>query len=244
MLRYHRGCTEVPREFCRREKLPPDVSCVLSVCLAVLLVGCGPKKIKAHTTPGRQPQTAESGLASWYGHPYHGRASASGEIYDMEQLTAAHRTLPFGTRVRVINLANSKTVDVRINDRGPFVDGRVIDLSHAAAKAIGMIGPGTTRVRIDIVSAPANPTPGFYAVQIGAFRVRYNAERMQREMETRYGACRVVFRAGDPALWRVLVGREQTPDAAEALAATLRAALKTPAAFIVREDLNDPGSSI
>lgn len=244
MLRYHRGCTEVSREFCRCERLPLNVSYGLSVCLAVLLVSCGTKKIKAHTTPARQPQTAESGLASWYGHPYHGRASASGEIYDMEQLTAAHRTLPFGTRVRVVNLINSKTVDVRINDRGPFVDGRIIDLSHAAAKAIDMIGPGTARVRIDIVAAPANPTPGFYAVQVGAFRIRDNAERMRQKMETRYGACRLVLRAGEPALWRVLVGREQTPGGAEALAATLRAALKTPAAFIVREDLNDPESSI
>jgi len=102
----------------------------------------------------------EVGLASWYGHPYHGRSSASGEIYDMEQFTAAHRTLPFGTLVRVVNLDNEKSVEVRINDRGPFVDDRVIDLSHAAAQAIGMIGPGTARVRVEVIQAPAAPPPG------------------------------------------------------------------------------------
>src|SRR5271166_2248478 len=80
----------------------------------------------------------ETGLASWYGHPYHGRPAANGEIYDMEGFTAAHRTLPFGTWVRVVNLSNDKTVDVRITDRGPFVENRIIDLSHAAARAIGL----------------------------------------------------------------------------------------------------------
>src|SRR5579871_2872659 len=86
--------------------------------------------------PSNMPESNETGLASWYGHPYHGRPSASGEIYDMEKLTAAHRTLPFGTWVRVHDLDNSKSVDVRINDRGPFIPGRVIDLSYAAAEAL------------------------------------------------------------------------------------------------------------
>ena len=91
------------------------------------------------------------------------RQAADGEIYDMEKLTAAHRTLPFGTWVRVTNLANGKTVDVRITDRGPFVDGRIIDLSKAGARAIAMLGPGTTRVRLNIVQAPADPAPALAA---------------------------------------------------------------------------------
>ncbi len=99
--------------------------------------------------------SSETGLASWYGHPYHGRAAANGEIYDMEKFTAAHRTLPFGTVVRVTNLGNGKSVDVRIIDRGPFVAGRIIDLSHAAAKTIEMIGPGVAQVRLDIIAAPS-----------------------------------------------------------------------------------------
>ncbi len=85
----------------------------------------------------------ETGIASWYGEPYNGRRSASGEIYDMEQLTAAHRTLAFGTWLEVNDLDNGKQVEVRITDRGPFVKGRIIDLSLAAARKIDMVGPGT-----------------------------------------------------------------------------------------------------
>ena len=103
----------------------------------------------------------ETGVASWYGEPYHGRQAANGEIYDMNKLTAAHRTLPFGTWVEVANLSNAKRVTVRITDRGPFVQGRLIDLSRAAAKQIGMIGSGTARVRLKVVRAPmASPRSG------------------------------------------------------------------------------------
>jgi rare lipoprotein A len=107
----------------------------------------------------------ESGLASWYGYPYHGRSSASGEVYDMEGLTAAHQTLPFNTLVRVVNLENDMSVQVRITDRGPFVDGRIIDLSRAAARSIGVIEPGTARVRLEVIgtriadSRPPAPAP-------------------------------------------------------------------------------------
>ena len=181
---------------------------------------------------------AEIGIASWYGHPYHGRPAANGEIYDMEQFTAAHRTLPFGTLVHVVNLDNSKSVDVRINDRGPFVGDRIIDLSHAAARAIDMIGPGTARVRVEIAQMPAAPPPGSYAVQVGAFGVRANAERLCAEMESRYGAAHIVLRAGDPPLWRVLVGRAKTVDDAGSLAARIQidhdGKLGQP--FVIRDD--------
>ncbi|HET9400669.1 MAG TPA: septal ring lytic transglycosylase RlpA family protein [Candidatus Acidoferrales bacterium] len=101
-------------------------------------------------------------MASWYGLPFHGRRSANGEIYDMNKLTAAHRTLPFDTVVRVTNLDNGLQTEVRITDRGPFVEDRVIDLSYAAARAIGMVGTGTARVRLDIVASDAtnfSPAP-------------------------------------------------------------------------------------
>jgi len=101
----------------------------------------------------------ESGLASWYGYPYHGRFSASGEVYDMDELTAAHPTLPFNTLVRVVNLSNDKSIRVRITDRGPFVDGRIIDLSRAAARSIGLIEPGTAQVRVEVVGT-LNGQPG------------------------------------------------------------------------------------
>ena len=125
---------------------------LLLVACAALIAGCAKKKTRV-SAPARRSGTppvtaaappvgtAERGLASWYGHPYHGRAAADGEIYDMETMVAAHRTLPFQTRVRVRNLSNDKTVDVRIIDRGPFIQGRVIDMSHAAAKEIDLIGP-------------------------------------------------------------------------------------------------------
>jgi rare lipoprotein A len=94
----------------------------------------------------------EIGLASWYGHPYHGRRTASGEVYDMRQMTAAHRTMPFGTRVRVTNLDTGRSVEVRINDRGPFADRRIIDVSYAAAQKLGAIGPGVIPVRVRVIA--------------------------------------------------------------------------------------------
>lgn len=157
----------------------------------------------------------------------------------METLTAAHRTLDFGTRVRVRNLRNDKTVEVRIIDRGPFVEGRIIDLSHAAARAIDLIGPGVARVQLQILSGPEAPSPGFYAVQVGAFKNRDNADRMLAEMNARYGRCRLIFRDGAPGLWRVLVGRESTIQGAAGLAERIRAERSTPG-FVVREDTNDP----
>ena len=93
----------------------------------------------------------EEGIASWYGKPFHGRKTASGERYDMHELTAAHPTLPFGTRVRVKRLDNGRDVVVRITDRGPFHEGRIIDLSKRAAREIGLLEPGTARVRIEVI---------------------------------------------------------------------------------------------
>jgi rare lipoprotein A len=99
-----------------------------------------------------QPTTTETGLASWYGPKFHGKLTASGEVFNQEKFTAAHPTLPWGSRVKVTNLDNGKSVDVRINDRGPFKRGRVIDVSRAAAKALGMVGRGITTVRVESLS--------------------------------------------------------------------------------------------
>ena len=136
----------------------------LTLCAALALASCGgarstakiPVPTQSSPPPAVHAGDTETGVASWYGVPYHGQRAASGEIYDMEKLTAAHRTLPFQTIVEVTNLDNGKRVTVRINDRGPFVKGRILDLSHAAAKQIGMIGPGTARVRLKVVQ-PARP---------------------------------------------------------------------------------------
>jgi rare lipoprotein A len=205
--------------------------------------GCAKKHHATTAATPLPPQipSGETGLASWYGHPYHGRAASNGEIYDMEKLTAAHRTLPFGTMVHVTNLANNKSVDVRIIDRGPFIDGRIIDLSHAAAQVIDLIGPGVSEVRVDILAAPQiTSADSSYAVQAGAFRDKDRAERLRATMEHEYGSARLVMRTGSPSLWRVLVGRERTEDAAGILAQRVRAEVGP--AFVVR--LDEPAGSL
>lgn len=183
-------------------------------------------------------RSTEVGAASWYGHPYHGRAAANGEIYDMEKMTAAHRTLPFNTWVRVTNLNNNKSVDVRVIDRGPFIPGRIIDLSHAAAQAIDLIGPGVGQVRIDLISTPAPVATlaGVFAVQVGAFEQRARAERLRATLDIEYGTARLQFRDGTPPVWRVLVGSEISMDAANELAQKLR--MEVGSAFVVRVDDN------
>jgi rare lipoprotein A len=208
------------------------------VLMALALAGCAHKKHVRIPPPPAVPQVGytETGLASWYGHPYHGRPASDGEIYDMETLVAAHRTLPFNAWVRVVNLTNNKSVDVRIIDRGPFVDGRIIDLSHLAARTIDLIGPGVAQVRIEVIRMPEALPPSVFAVQVGAFRDRSNAERIRARMADRYGPARLVLRAGSPNVWRVLVGSENTEDAANALAGRIRAEFNETNAFVVRLD--------
>jgi len=223
---------------------------IAAACLLTLVIatGCRHKRsAKVPPAPAPVPKAGipvpightETGVASWYGHPYHGRAAANGEIYDMEKMTAAHRTLPFNTWVRVYDLDTSKTTEVRIIDRGPFVDGRIIDLSHAAARDIDMIGPGVARVRIEVIRTPPNAAPALFGVQVGAFRVRANAENIRSRMEAEYGAARLVERPQEPGLWHVLVGAEPTEDAAAALAQRIRQnSAEKRAAFVVRIDSN------
>jgi rare lipoprotein A len=214
-----------------------------ALILAVLIEACSRKQARVRTVPARRPApppaiagTTQRGVASWYGKPYNGRPAADGEIYDMEAMVAAHRTLPFQTRVQVRNLSNGKTVDVRIIDRGPFVGGRIIDLSHAAAVAIDLIEPGVAQVEVTVLGAPANPAQALFAVQVGAFRDKANAERLERSMTSAYGAGKTVQRGGDPPLWRVLAGREISEEAAEGLAKRVRAEQQLPEAFVVRLD--------
>jgi rare lipoprotein A len=219
--------------------------CVLA--MGAVAEGCAKKKARIIPPPQSRPSarpaapaplagTTERGMASWYGHPYHGRRAADGEIYDMETLVAAHRTLPFQTMVRVRNLSNGKTVDVRIIDRGPFVNNRVIDLSHKAAQVIELIGPGVAQVEITILAGPAAPEAPLFAVQVGAFREKANADRMESNMAAAYGAGKSVLRSGDPPVWRVLAGKVDSTSAAETLAQRIRTEQNVPEAFVVRLD--------
>jgi rare lipoprotein A len=162
----------------------------------------------------------ETGMASWYGVPYHGRKASNGEIYDMYQFTAAHRTLPFETVVRVTNLSNGKQVDLRVIDRGPFVDNRIIDLSLAGARAIDLVGPGTARVKVEVMAAPANVsvTGGRFAVQVGAFADRANAERLRERLAADYHHISIQDTTGPTGrLFRVRVGSEPSEVSAQKL---------------------------
>jgi rare lipoprotein A len=192
----------------------------------------------------------EQGIASWYGVPYHGRRASNGEVYDMYKFTAAHRTLPFNTVVRVTNLGNEKQVDLRIIDRGPFVDDRIIDLSLAGARAIDMVGPGTARVKVEIVSAPGNEsvTKGRFAVQVGAFADRANAERLQERLATDYQHISIQDTTGPTGrLFRVRVGIEPNENAAQKLGNKLSSETGL-RAFVVRLDdapaTSAPGSGL
>ena len=119
----------------------------VSLLIAVSIVGCGGSK-RPSTEP-HKGRFVETGVASWYGKPFHGRTTANGERYDMHKMTAAHKTLPFGAMVKVTDLETGRSVNVRINDRGPFAKGRIIDLSKKAAKQLGIYERGTARVRIE-----------------------------------------------------------------------------------------------
>src|ERR1019366_1405223 len=184
-----------------RRPMNRRIACALALGAFIEACGKKPTRIVRPRPPASVPAgTTERGLASWYGRPYHGRPTADGEIYDMEAMVAAHRTLPFQTRVRVRLFSTDKSIEVRIIDRGPFVRGRVIDLSHAAAQAIGLIGPGVGQVEITVIDAPPSAEPARFAVQVGAFRDRANADRMQQNMTAAYGAAKLILRGGDPPL--------------------------------------------
>jgi rare lipoprotein A len=143
-------------------------------------------------------------MASWYGPPYHNRKGADGTIYDQNAMTAAHRTLPMGSIVRVTNLTNDQSVLVRITDRGPFIDGRIIDLSLAAAKAVDIYRPGTAKVRVDAYTPPGHPgvdPAGRWCVQIGAFLDETEAIRLKNDLMRRYTTAKVIEFAGPTGHW-------------------------------------------
>ncbi len=197
-------------------------------------------RVGARTTPPAAPSTAvhpkrsktplpplpagytEEGKASWYGEPFNGRHASNGEIYDMYKLTAAHRTMPFETMVRVTNLNNGKSTTVRITDRGPFVDNRIIDLSLAAAREIESIGPGVVPVRLEVLGN-VDVTAGFFTIQVGAFRDRANAERLRDRLSAAYSPIFIqAVETADGTFFRVRVGKVSGEDAAREYGEQLR----------------------
>ena len=197
-----------------------------------LMIGCAsssPKTVPTESTRARSQGWTEKGDASWYGKPYHGRRTASGEIYDMHEMTAAHRSLPFDTNVRVQRRDTGAEVEVRITDRGPFIKGRIIDLSFAAAKVIGLDIDGVAPVKIKVLgksrkprsNAPEEPISspeGDHCswVQVGAFSSSNNAARAVERL--RDGGEKALAMEGPDGLERVRVGPFQSgKEAAKAL---------------------------
>ena len=180
-----------------------------------------PKRRKSPSQPAPVGYT-EEGEASWYGAPFHGRQAANGEIYDMNKLTAAHRTLPFETTVRVTNQKNGKSTVVRITDRGPFVNDRIIDLSYAAAREIDSIGPGFVPVLIEVLSAGIDSEFGLFTIQVGTFRERANAERLRDRLSATYTPVSIKRYDTNGGLYRVRIGRVFGEEAAKELGERLR----------------------
>lgn len=187
----------------------------------------------------------QTGTASWYGKKFHGKKTANGEIYNMYAKTAAHKTLPLGTFVKVRNLENNRETVVRINDRGPFVDGRIIDLSYKAARAIDMVGKGTAPVEIvamapsaDDGQSPDAPdfSTGDFTVQIGAFSERSRAEALRQSLVKHHDPVRVIpVDKSGRRLYRVRVGRFSSLEQAESYESRLKDAGHEQAFAVARD---------
>jgi rare lipoprotein A len=155
---------------------------------------------------GTTPTLTETGLASWYGAPYHNRRGSNGEIYNMNAMTAAHRTLPLGSIVRVTNIKTGHAAIVRVTDRGPFIKGRILDLSLAAAKKIDVWQPGTALVRVEVLQAAASlDQGGRWAVQIGAFHEQDRANELVSQLSRRYHSAKVLSFSSPVGDWWISV---------------------------------------
>jgi rare lipoprotein A len=189
-------------------------------------------KIPANT----KPILVETGLASWYGPPYHNRRSSNGKIYNMHAMTAAHRTLPLGSIVRVTNVRTGRSALVRITDRGPFIEGRILDLSLAAAKKVDVWGPGVATVRLEVLQSPALlDRGGRWAVQIGAFEGQQAADQLADHLSHRYHVAKVLCFSSPVGNWWV---RVRVPDDDRERAEELAHDARTPqgSIFLVRLD--------
>lgn len=188
--------------------------------LLLLLTSCAAPQLRPRAW---EDPSGEAGLASWYGVPYHGRRTSSGEVYDMYQLSAAHRDIPLGSWVEVTNLNNARSLTVRINDRGPFVEGRIIDLSYAAASLLGVTGPGVVPVRVRLSQPPAGSFRGArYLVQVASFTAESSAQALRAELESKIrGVYIAKALVGGEAFYRVRVGSFVSRSEAQATAEQL-----------------------
>ncbi len=231
-----------------------SVAIPLLLAMAAVIASCGAEPVRSRGKGTMRPYTikgktycplisaqgfCEEGRASWYGPGFHGHSTANGERYDMHAMTAAHKLLPMGTMVRVTNQENGRSTVVRINDRGPFVSGRIIDLSLAAAKELRVTGKGTARVRLvnqgDIPGLADGDLPGPFYVQVGAFALHGNAEKVFLGLMSR-GFMDSRVQEGDQTgvlLWRVQAGRFATMEEAQGVQERLR--VEFPDAFVIAQ---------
>jgi rare lipoprotein A len=180
------------------------------IFLFCFVLGCSvpPAKVRV---PSPEIGLSQIGIASWYGPGFHGKATASGIVYDQNEFTAAHQTLPLGTRVLVTNMENGSTTEVTINDRGPFAKERIIDLSYVAAQTIGIIAPGTALVRLDVVENPARirsiRSSLDYTLQLGSFSQLENARQLRDRLAASFGEVTISPVSGqDATYYRVHLG--------------------------------------
>ena len=212
------------------QKVPPPPTVTPSQPDTSASVDSAPKNLKT-----AKPIYVETGLASWYGPPYDKHKGANGEIYDQNAMTAAHRTLPLNSWVRVTNLSTGHVAVVRITDRGPFIEDRIVDLSLAAAKAVDVWRPGTAEVKLEVLSAPAAiATGGRWCVQIGAFHSEHDARKLKEKLQDRYESANVIQFTGPTGEWVRL--RPVGDDKQQAEEVASKTHVKEGGVFLVRLD--------
>jgi rare lipoprotein A len=214
---------------------------IFLLILFFLLVACGPRHVvidrrtppaekqevkKERSVPEAKIEKRESkevqfGVASWYGGEFHGRSTSSGEVYDMYQLTCAHNTFPLGTVVMVTNIENGRSLELKVNDRGPFVKERIIDVSYAAAQMLGMWEKGTALVKVEVISPGVEPVQRF-TLQVGSFADETNAQRLAEQLRKSFENVYVAtVETMTQKYHRVRVGQFETREAALVMAEKL-----------------------
>lgn len=212
-----------------------NVIILLILLIIPMAVSCGKKEVASYPSPEQKPHqpgytidgSTQIGLASWYGIDEHNNYAASGERFSKHAYTAAHKTLPMGTVVRVTNLENGRDVIVKINDRGPFVGDRVIDLSHAPAQSIDMIQKGVVKVKVDVVSSPSSRSSNYfkpeYTVQVASYTNESIANNAKRKLDNDFSNVRVEsVKIKGTDYYRVRVGRYPSKNDARKAASKLR----------------------